>query len=71
MHDMDQKGRRVNTPHFGEKHGMSKLTKQQVIDIRQLAGSGISYAEIGRRFGISDTHAGRIATRQSWAHIED
>jgi len=69
MRDMDRKGRRVNSPHYGESHGMSKLTEAQVIEIRRLATSGISYEEIGRRFKISDVHAGRIAMRRCWAHV--
>jgi DNA invertase Pin-like site-specific DNA recombinase len=48
---------------------MSKLTTDAVREIRRLANSGMSYAEIGRRFSISDVHAGRIATRVSWSHI--
>lgn len=69
MHDMDNKGHRVNSPQYGEKHGMSKLTADAVREIRSLANSGMSYAEIGRRFNISDVHAGRIATRVSWNHV--
>jgi len=69
IHDMDQKGRRINSPHYGESHGMSKLTAELVRQIRDLADSGISYEEIGRRFAISANHAGRIAKRESWAHI--
>lgn len=68
--DMDKKGRRINSPNYGDDHGMSKLTVQQVKDIRELANQGISYGEIGRRFGLSDVHAGRIAKRESWSHIE-
>ena len=69
IHDMDQKGRRINSPHYGESHGMSKLTAELVRQIRSLADSGVSYEEIGRRFAISANHAGRIAKRESWAHI--
>lgn len=70
MKDMDQKGRRVNAPQYGEKHGMSRLTPDAIRDIRSLAKSGVSYEEIGGRFNISDVHAGRIAKRESWSHIE-
>ena len=67
--DMDNKGRRVNAPQHGESHGMSKLTADKVVEIRRLAASGISNAELGRRFDISDTHVWRIVTRQSWSHL--
>lgn len=70
VHDMDNKGRRVVVPHYGEDHGMAKLTKEQVLQIRQFAQSGMSYEEIGRRFAISDVHAGRVAKGECWAHIE-
>lgn len=69
VHDMDNKGRRVIVPHYGEDHGMSKLTKEKVLQIRQLAQSGVSYEEIGRRFSISGVHAGRVAKGECWAHI--
>jgi hypothetical protein len=69
LSDMDAKGRRVNAPQLGEKHGMSKMTVADVHAIRELATAGIEYREIGRRYGISGTHAHRIATRKSWRHV--
>lgn len=48
----------------GEYHGMSKLKKEQVLEIYYHKGKG---AEIARVFGISNTHVGRIKNKQSWA----
>lgn len=69
VHDMDKKSRRINSPQHGESHGMSRLTADDVYQIRTLADSGVSYEEIGKRFAISDVHAGRIAKRKCWKHI--
>ena len=69
VQDMIRKGRQSHdTGHNGEAHGMAKLTENEVYEIRKLA-SKISYAEIGRRYNISDVHAGRIAMKKSWSHI--
>jgi len=70
VRDMDKKGRRVNAPSLGEAHGMSRLTAGQVTEIRTLAASGITNAEIARRFSISDTHIWRIVSRRNWKHIK-
>lgn len=43
----------------GRSNPNAKLTSEQILQIKQLSGT-ITYAEIGRRFNISDVHAGRI-----------
>lgn len=53
--DRQRHGRTAN----GERNGFSKLTDSQVAEIIALRGK-MSQEKIGRRFGISQTHIGRI-----------
>lgn len=54
----------------GEDHGMVKLTEADVVLIRQLhAEGGVSYRQLARRFGVSDTQIRRIVRRKRWSHI--
>lgn len=53
-------------PH-GESQGLSKLTEQQVIEIRQL--EGISQKEIARRYGVSKHAIYCIQKRLTWRHV--
>lgn len=67
------------TDNRGEKHGMSRLTKSQVLEIRRLAkgsntqhgkrkvdtGNG-NYKAIAKKFGISPTTVGTIARKVAW-----
>lgn len=68
MRDKSKKGR---CPDFkGSKHPSVKLNEYQIIEIRRLhKEENISFEEIGRRFKISDVHAGRIVHKVSWAHL--
>ena len=47
----------------GESHGMAKLTEKQVQDIRE---DTRTLREIGKDFGISQTHASAIKSRKVW-----
>ena len=57
------------TTNRGSRHGMSKITEQQVREIRSLVGQ-ISIAAIARKFGISRSHTSNIASRKEWSHAE-
>lgn len=51
----------------GSRNGRAKLTDQQVIEIRSLySQGGVSYAEIGRRYGVDKTTIGRVVSGTSW-----
>jgi hypothetical protein len=52
----------------GENHGYSKLTNEQVLEIRSLEGQFIQ-KDIGKMFGISREQVGTILRRQQWKHI--
>jgi len=65
--DRDAKGRQ-RTP-LGELHGNSKLTKQDVLDIRAAWEAGVSQRELGRRYGVASTTIHSIVRREMWNHV--
>jgi len=56
-------------PPRGSSHGMSKLTSDQVINIRDASAKGESYVSIARRFQISSTNVSHIVRRKIWKHL--
>lgn len=52
----------------GEAHGRSRLTEEQVIEIRNLGGT-LSRLDIAKRFGVHQVHIGHIQNRKRWKHI--
>jgi hypothetical protein len=59
LRDMTEKGRRVS----GERHGMSKLTADQVKQIRE---SNETQAKIATNFGVSRSLVGFIKQNKRW-----
>ena len=56
---------------LGEKHGQSKLTDNNVREIRRLYEvEGIGVTEIARRYNMGHAQIGAIAHRKAWIHIE-
>lgn len=53
----------------GEHNGSAKLADLDVLEIRRLAEHGNSQRSIGRKFGISHIHVGRIVSRRVWRHL--
>lgn len=54
----------------GEKCYAAKLKESDVHEIRRLAkAGGMTYAEIGRIFGITPSPVRSIITRKTWKHI--
>lgn len=56
---------------FGEKQGASKLSTEQVRQIRMLCDSGIPQIEISRIMSISPMQVSRIKRGLRWAHLKD
>jgi hypothetical protein len=51
----------------GENHGSSKLTQNEVDEIRQLYATGkYSHRQLGEMFGISHGNVGKIVRYQLW-----
>lgn len=64
--DRDKHGRTAR----GESHGCAKLTESDVRRIRKLVEkSGLTYKQIGERFGVTTTPIFFIAKRKTWKHV--
>lgn len=62
--DCNQRNRRPR----GDHSPRSKLTSEQVIEIKALLGR-VSQENLGRRFSISQTAISSIRTGRTWAHV--
>jgi hypothetical protein len=59
----------LKPPVLGSRHGRSKLTEDQVLQIRQLHASCICGSAIAAQFKISPTTVSQIWRRMLWTHI--
>ena len=66
MKDMASKGRSADN--HGSKNPNSKLTEQDVIEIKNLKGQ-VSGAKLGRKFGVVKEAIYDIWTGKRWGHI--
>jgi hypothetical protein len=57
------------TSNRGSRHGLSKLTEQQVREIRSLIGT-LSHSAIAKKFGVSRPHISGIASGREWAWVK-
>ena len=70
MKDMIAKGRGWQPKLTGEKHGMVKLTEDDVREIRtRFANGGLSHQVLGDEYGVSRGQILRIVRRLNWKHI--
>ncbi len=53
----------------GERHGRSKLTEDDVMQIRDLGALGLTQREIGDLFGVSQKQIGHILRGKYWQHL--
>jgi hypothetical protein len=61
--------RRRHKRYCGEKVWLSKLTEDQVKEIRSIRLSGISQTRIAQMFGVSQNTISGIIRRKIWIHI--
>lgn len=67
IRDMDTKGRRGDSRHFGEKNASAKLTREKVEEIRMLHATGkFTYVELGERYGVSEFAVRSAVQRKTW-----
>jgi hypothetical protein len=66
MLDMISKNRNSNR---GEAHHMAKLTKQDVVKIRQLSEDGLSSRKIAKLFFVDKGTILAIVNRKIWRHV--
>lgn len=59
------------TDNRGERHGMARLTREQVREIRAALERGASFRTVGSQFGVSWQTIQSIAHRETWAWLED
>lgn len=59
---------RDGTDSLGEKNGFSKLTEQQVVEIRANI-RGLPYTEFAKKFNVSKSTITNVANRYTWKHI--
>lgn len=72
MEDMVAKGRQGGGAPAGEKNGRAKLTKEQVLRIRELHSTGeYSQAELARMFGVDYRTMHKVVHRHNWRHINN
>lgn len=62
---------RHGTTNRGERCGASKLTENQVLEIRLLRKQKIITRIIGERFGISQQNVCDICNRKTWSHLKE
>jgi hypothetical protein len=55
---------------YGEAHGNSKLTEEQVRRIRSLSSEGMSQRAISRMMHFSRRQIGLIIKRLAWKHVD-
>ncbi len=53
----------------GESHPMSKLTNEQVKQIRELYSQGFSTNVIARNFKVSKWNVEQIIKNKTWTHL--
>lgn len=62
----------ANRSHHGETHHNAILTEDAVRQIRdQHAALGMSYAALGRQFGVTESQIRRVVRRRNWVRVED
>lgn len=67
VHDCEDKGRGVHPS--GENHYFSRLTEEQVIEIRARYSDGEKIAEIAKEFGMAHSTIYEIVRRRKWTKI--
>lgn len=55
---------------FGQNHYRSKLTVEQVVELRALRSKGWKLVALGARYGISHTAVSYILRRKTWKSVD-
>ena len=53
----------------GEAHPQARLTEVQVKCLLYLSHKGVINRRLAERFGVSETHVGRLVRGESWRHL--
>jgi len=58
------------TSNAGVAHGMSKLTDEQILEMRaEYKRGAVTYRDLGNRYDVTQWAVGLIIRRQRWTHI--
>ena len=64
------RGRAYSPRCRGERNGRAKITKRQVLEMRNKHASGNeSYSSLGREYGITPANARKAILGISWSHV--
>lgn len=66
MKDCKQKGRNAS----GARHGRTRITDKEVLDIRRRVADGESTRSVARLYGMGKSTIWQISARINWRHIE-
>lgn len=70
MRDMKTKGRQSRGARpYRDGHRNAKLNADSVREIRSLHQQGMSFVELGRRYGVSGDQASNVVKRRSWRDV--
>lgn len=69
MVDRSAKGRWRGGDLRGEDHGASKLTDDQVLEIRSRCSAGETQISVAERFGIAQSNVSQIINFKQWKHL--
>lgn len=53
----------------GEANNLSKLTEQQVLEIRKIWAQNMSAKQLAARYGVKPLTIYKIVNQQSWKHL--
>lgn len=56
--------------HIGEQNPSAKLTKDDVIDIKEMLDGSASYSDVMDEYDIGKTAVGQIARGETWTHVD-
>lgn len=54
----------------GERHGLTRLSEAQAVELISLAESGMSESQLAERFDVSCATAHNIRTGKTWRHLK-
>jgi hypothetical protein len=60
----------LNKGPIGEKQHLSKLTRDDVVQIRKLRNSGIEYGEISKLYNVTKMTIRCACTGKTWKHVD-
>lgn len=67
---IDMINKKRNNPAYGERCGMSKLTKKDVVKIKSLKENGWSNKKIAKHYPVTETQISRITAGTRWGHLQ-